>query len=178
MHYSRVRRYGDLNANHRTKSAEELRGRYRYLRLKADHALGKAGQSVPEHRMILWEKIGPGEHPCHHCGAPVRWEDGTLHSDHLNRDPKDNRRENLVPSCQTCNIRNRDYTIRPDEAAYITKGRKVRGVVRNCATCNSEFITSALDKRPNHGRFCSRSCARRHPHRTPTSPTAAPHPHA
>jgi hypothetical protein len=32
---------------------------------------------VPEHRIVLYEAIGPGSHPCTWCGRLVNWEPGT-----------------------------------------------------------------------------------------------------
>lgn len=62
--------------------------------------------------MVLFDAIGPGEHPCHWCGWPVswdvvyragsdvlaeRWE--ALIADHLDGDRANNDPANLVPSC-------------------------------------------------------------------------------
>lgn len=60
------------------------------------------------HRLVLFEKIGPGVHPCHWCGTSVTWHRrvalrGDLVSDHLNGNTRDNSPENLVPSCTRCN---------------------------------------------------------------------------
>lgn len=63
-----------------------------------------------KHRLILFAKIGPGEHPCHHCGKLVSWDvslrdDHTraLVADHLDFDKLNNEPANLVPSCNLCN---------------------------------------------------------------------------
>lgn len=63
-----------------------------------------------KHRLILLDKIGPGEHPCHHCGTTVSW-DASIHReptralviDHLDFDKLNNDPSNLVPSCNMCN---------------------------------------------------------------------------
>lgn len=69
-----------------------------------------------KHRLILFDKIGPGEHACHHCGKLVSW-DVSIHrdrahsddhtralvSDHLDFDKLNNDPDNLVPSCNLCN---------------------------------------------------------------------------
>ena len=64
-----------------------------------------------QHRRVLFGKIGPGQHPCYHCGKVVSWEkvypkslDGLV-VDHLDFDKKNNDPSNLVPSCALCNLR-------------------------------------------------------------------------
>lgn len=65
---------------------------------------------VREHRVVLYDAIGPGEHDCHWCGTTVAWErtypehrDGLV-VDHIDEDPSNNDPANLVPSCSSCNI--------------------------------------------------------------------------
>jgi hypothetical protein len=77
------------------------------------HPLARADGRVLIHRANLYDKIGPGTHPCCWCGVPVTWGvdqwkgsvAGRLIADHLNGDVTDNRPENLVPSCQSCNAK-------------------------------------------------------------------------
>mgnify|MGYP003589876921 CR=1 FL=1 len=78
---------------------------YRYLTGRHDHPLASHG-AIAEHRMVLYDAIGPGPHPCNWCGELVGWggRDG-IHADHLNGDALDNSPENLVPSCNSCNHR-------------------------------------------------------------------------
>lgn len=67
---------------------------------------------TPQHRMILWDEIGPDPIECHWgCGRTLLWDadfktqwDEVLVVDHLNGVTNDNRPENLVPSCNACNI--------------------------------------------------------------------------
>jgi hypothetical protein len=65
---------------------------------------------VREHRVVLYDAIGSGEHACHWCSRTVSWEriypghpDGLV-VDHLDEDPSNNDPSNLVPSCAPCNI--------------------------------------------------------------------------
>lgn len=72
------------------------------------HPLATAQGKVLVHRLVLFEKIGAGAHPCHWCGRTVIWRAGRIRRDslvvdHLNDDRADNDPENLVPSCNRCN---------------------------------------------------------------------------
>lgn len=73
---------------------------YRQLK-RPDHPLACATGIVFEHRMVLYDSIGPGPHPCHWCKQLLDWDD--LQADHLNHIRADNRPKNLVPSCPSCN---------------------------------------------------------------------------
>ena len=169
-HYTRWSRYGDPSINHRNKLTEELKSRYRYIRLEKDHPLGKASQSIPEHRMLLYQKIGPGQHPCHYCGTNITWvllprgkprrDAGAIITDHLNRDSKDNRPDNLVPSCVNCNNHNTSARIAPEELTYtFPNGHTVRGISRECHYCGSMFV-----RPPSLGqKYCSTDCRYQRP---------------
>jgi hypothetical protein len=66
------------------------------------HPLAKRkGGRVMEHRLVLYEKLGPGAHPCFWCGVVLEWKD--IRVDHLNESKGDNYPDNLVASCNTCN---------------------------------------------------------------------------
>lgn len=69
---------------------------------KPDHPLAESNGKVFEHRMILYASIGPGKHLCNWCEHTLEWGIN-LTVDHLNFNKLDNRIENLVPSCQSCN---------------------------------------------------------------------------
>jgi Mor family transcriptional regulator len=66
------------------------------------HPLAQADGSVPEHRFVLYRKLGPGQHPCHWCGRLLTWR-LSLHTDHLDdvKDPQ--RREQPRATCAVCN---------------------------------------------------------------------------
>lgn len=143
--------------------------RYAFVH-RPDHPLW-TGQKIPEHRILLYDKLGPGPHPCHWCGEMVDWmpgnatRHGSLVVDHLDNDGRNNALENLVPSCHTCNVRRgMRHRMIPDDVLTIDNphGRGKRRVeVRICQTCGVEFMFATFDTRPNRGRFCSMSCARR-----------------
>lgn len=153
------------------RPAEKLKTIYRTKHLMEDHPLARKGSTINEHRLILWDKIGPGQHACHHCGRMLTWglaadsEHGeALWIDHLDRNPKNNDPENLAPSCQPCNALNCDRAVRDDENfRVIAKGSRVRGERRSCEYCSASFVAWPDKKNPRKGRFCSRSCARRKP---------------
>lgn len=71
------------------------------------HPLAESGQ-VLEHRVVLYDAIGPGEHPCHWCGKTLTWQAGiadtAIVADHLDSDRANNAPANLVPSCNPCNV--------------------------------------------------------------------------
>ena len=148
---------------------------YRRMRKAPDHPLAPASGLVAESRVVLFAKIGPGEHSCHWCGAPVQWVVGeqgnqptNLIADHVDRDPLNDAPENLVAACWWCNI-NRDRgeggraLIRDDEPFIVRpNGKKARGEWRDCLVCGTRFV-GAISSNPKKGRTCSRSCARRLP---------------
>ena len=77
---------------------------YKYLCQQHDHPLSHSTGYLPEHRKVLYEKIGPGRHPCYWCKQELDW--GGYHgiqADHLDSDRLNNAPENLVASCQLCN---------------------------------------------------------------------------
>ena len=129
-----------------------------------DHPLAGTKGYVSEHRAVLFEKIGPGEHPCHWCGTLVHWtvrlkgtgHKGMLVADHVNTNELDNRPENLVPACQGCNITRRHH-IKPDEIHIVRNdGQRRRAVTLTCEKCGGTYIREPRGNRPN--RFCSRAC--------------------
>ena len=67
------------------------------------HPLANYRGRLREHRKVLYDHIGSGEHCCYWCGVQVNWEDGSLATDHLDWDVSNNDLSNLVPTCYPCN---------------------------------------------------------------------------
>lgn len=137
---------------------------YRCVRIP-DHPLADRTGMVGEHRVVLYEAIGPGEHPCHWCRQLIHWGPGygkgSICSDHLDGNPRNNAPENLVPACARCNnTRNRKDLISDSEPHIQLAGNRGRhrAVERTCKTCGKQFLHLAADKRPNRGQYCSKPC--------------------
>lgn len=111
MHYERLKRNGNFERQDRTRHLHSMG----YVKVKREgHPLAQQSGWVYEHRLVLLDKIGPGEHPCHWCGTTVSWDrsypqdaDGLV-VDHLDEDRGNNDPENLVPSCSVCNFQRSD----------------------------------------------------------------------
>jgi hypothetical protein len=150
---------------------------YKTISVKGDHPLRAPGCNyVYEHRVVLWEKIGPGTHPCHHCGIHVTWlpgegaRSGALVVDHLDHDRRNNDPSNLVPSCNPCNQgrQPRKNRVRDDELFIVADdGTRKRAVEVRCEECQKIFL--ALPRNVNPQRFCGRECSSKHarPKRAP-----------
>jgi len=143
---------------------------YRYVK-RTGHPLIPPGGGIrlPEHRVILYEKIGPGAHPCHWCGKSVEWipggrtKPGSLIADHVDGDPSDNDPENLVPSCQGCNIhRNSERKLDGKLTLTDSNGKRHLAVERICGTCGGPFLIRASmvksQAKKRAGTYCSRAC--------------------
>lgn len=157
----------------KSRGDKKERTTYRRIRKAPEHPLAPPSGFVSEARVVLYERIGPGEHPCHWCGTSVTWivgqrgnRAGALMADHLNGDHLDDDPGNLVPSCWSCNAdrarrgakdrakieKGEPYRVRAD-------GSRMRGELRHCLFCATEFV-GEISPNPRKGRFCSRSCAR------------------
>jgi hypothetical protein len=109
-HYSRWAVTGDpLGLRRAPNGAGWISHGYRVLSAPG-HPLATQLGRVFEHRKVLFDKIGPGEHPCHWCAKTVSWDrrenagESTLIADHLDSDTLHNDPSNLVPSCWKCNV--------------------------------------------------------------------------
>jgi hypothetical protein len=150
-----------------------------------DHPLADRQGCVQEHQLVLWNKVGPGDQPCHWCGKILHWGKGRpsgsnclIIPDHLDGTRLNNVPENLVPSCFKCNIdRGRTDRVGDDEL-FITAGNaRHRAEERECSWCKKKFLIkiTQLKSRPGiDGKFCSNSCcmsdtlARQHGHTADT----------
>lgn len=101
-HYKKMSRHGDL-APRRRPNGDGTVGKVGYLVVTVSgHPLADQYGRQYQHRVNLYNKIGPGSHPCHWCATPVSWKID-LHTDHLDFDRLNNDPSNLVASCHACN---------------------------------------------------------------------------
>jgi len=134
-----------------------------------DHPMADGQGCVQEHVLVLYRRIGPGQHKCHWCGCPISWDAPSgskdprrLVADHLDGVKVHNADDNLVPACSPCNVmRGRPDRVL-DSEVFVTKGKaRFRAEERHCRWCTKKFMikTSQLKSRPGtDGQFCSRSC--------------------
>lgn len=103
-HYFRLRRFGTTDTvrwGHAKPRYENPAG-YQMVYVPS-HPLSKKGGYVAEHRAVLYAAIGPGPMNCELCGVGLTW--ATCQVDHIDNDVRNNQRENLRPTCRTCNTR-------------------------------------------------------------------------
>ena len=100
MHYMRWIRHGNP-LGHAPTVGLNTNG-YRVL-TKHGHPLATEDGRIYKHRLVLFSVIGEGTHACHWCEKPVTWG-VNLYADHVDDDRVNNTPENLVPSCNGCNI--------------------------------------------------------------------------
>ena len=163
---ARKRKFCSRGCAARSQWKDEVWQGRRYRFVGRDHPLSNGNRCIQEQRAILWDRIGPGPHTCHYCGEEVNWRvgikgggNGALIAEHKDRDPRNNSPENLVPSCQRCNILNCDRIIRPDELTVMKSGRKRRAVERECQNCGTTFRWVNRNA-ANRGKYCTMACYR------------------
>lgn len=147
--------------------------KHRLVRAK-DHPVSPKSGMVALARIVLYDAIGEGPHPCHWCGNDVEWmpgrglAPGALVVDHLDHDPTNDALENLVPACSVCNAgrtqgaaKNKNLIGSDELFVVAASGRRARAEVRTCETCGGSFIAKTAQVKVGKGRFCCRSCARK-----------------
>lgn len=129
LHYQRWRRTGEVGpAASRFKAEGTTQMGYDYVN-RSTHPLASSAGRVLVHRMLLFDAIGPGAHPCHWCGHDVTWrvarpQPDDLVVDHLDFVTNNNSLDNLVPSCRSCNSKRQDPRKKLRGAAHPSR-RKV-----------------------------------------------------
>ncbi len=98
-HYYRKRRNGTYNA--RVVAGRYITGAGYVKLLKPEHPMADSKGHVFEHRYIMYEHLGGGEHECYWCGAKGTWDKIVI--DHLDENKQNNTVGNLVVSCNNCN---------------------------------------------------------------------------
>lgn len=92
-----------VSAAQRRAEADHYTTKQGYVMLRyQNHPLASQFGEVLEHRKVLYDSIGPGEHCCHWCQKTLAWNE--IHVDHLDDDKQNNDPSNLAPSCFKCNI--------------------------------------------------------------------------
>lgn len=101
---TRAEQLGELAPPRQRKHPEA----YLQVRIPGHPLAGNSQGVMREHRKVLYDKIGPGDHNCYWCGRVVSWATGqnaikALIADHLDHNRLNNAPDNLVPSCNDCN---------------------------------------------------------------------------
>lgn len=147
------------------------------------HPLAGKGGLLAEARAVLFDRLGPGPHPCHWCGKLVDWRVGkrgngnhpdALVADHVNSDGLDDSPENIVGACGTCNML-RSRRVQDDELFIERGGTRHRAVERVCGTCDAPFLIEVTNAKAGEGKYCSILCMQRRPRPAKASqPTRTP----
>ena len=152
---------------------KELTSGTRMVRVTG-HPISPPSGTVAECRLVLYDKIGPGPHPCHWCAQVIDWMPGNwadpaaLVADHLDWNIHNNNPANLVPSCRVCNAHRVEgggrAPIQEDELFVVhPNGARSRATRQSCELCGTEFVVATSQVKAGKGRYCSRTCARKNP---------------
>ena len=133
--------------------------------IRKGHPLAGASGRIRLCRLVLYGKIGPGEHPCTWCGLILSWgktqkdSPRALLADHLDGDPNNDSAANIVPSCNTCNCRRGlPNRIQPGETCVKVCGGWRRAVEISCFGCNKMFLSAVTAKLVPTRKYCSPGC--------------------
>lgn len=143
-HYSRLMHLGDVRAGVPIRSSliegHTDKNGYRTLS-RPGHPLAWKSGHVLEHRLVAYEKYGPGRQSCHWCGVPLEWREVDV--DHLDAVRDNNAPDNLVISCRNCN------SMRASDGNPIPWSPYApRGSICSVETCEARVI--ARDLCPTH----------------------------
>ena len=135
------------------------------------HPLAPASGLVLVSRVNLYAKLGAGLHPCHWCGMTLRWHKqqkgrgpkgrDSIYADHLDGDEGNDAADNLVPSCNGCNISRGHRPMEPGAFFVVIAGVRNRAVEHKCLECGHSFLIAISQLTTRKGRFCSRACRNR-----------------
>lgn len=184
--YMRLRRNGDTALPKPPRGWSEHSSGYKKLK-KPDHPLAGRNGEVFEHRVVLFDLLGDGKHPCHWCGRELEWSQIAV--DHLDENKKNNAPENLVVSCTYCNRQRgavlpfvkvmtpvafeefivllRGYretcekSVSPTPLDYKKMAadcRVSRMVTFQCRQCKGTFEYLRVGKGPNRRLYCGQRC--------------------
>lgn len=107
-HYHRWYRHGDPNKTATGTAVSVSHGRRYRLVYRPSHPLAARRGMAWEHRIVLYDTIGPGPHKCHWCATEIDWlpksDPRHIEADHINGIGDDNHPENLVAACHPCNV--------------------------------------------------------------------------
>jgi hypothetical protein len=126
------------------------------------HPTAHADGRVRVHRANLYDKIGPGPHDCTWCGTEIDWYAAEfsrdLVADHVDRDTWNNDPENLVPSCNRCNMNRHAERSAPVPKTHCHAGHEFTedntyhrpdGKGRQCRECNrARELRKSRHRRP------------------------------
>lgn len=101
-HYMRMRRNNDLRPRNEVSPPPPIvtHDAGYLLEYAPKHPMAR-GSRVYQHRRVFFDAHGSGPFQCHWCHKVVTWAD--MHVDHVNAVRDDNRPENLVAACPSCN---------------------------------------------------------------------------
>lgn len=109
MHYAREMREGsagEAERRRRPRGEGHINADGYLILCRPGHPLAGAQGKVRANRVVLFDQLGPGEHPCHWCGVELPWQgepSRRINADHLDGDTLNNDPANLVPACLACN---------------------------------------------------------------------------
>lgn len=122
--------------------------------LRPGHVLADKDGRVRVHRLVLYEKIGGGQHCCYWCSVPVGWLEpppNRLVADHVDADKWNNAPTNLVPSCDRCNAGREKRARSRCKQGHLLVGDNLYlrpdSGSRQCRTCKADTFRRFSERR-------------------------------